>query len=115
MACKAAYTKCEGWLAELKAYLLENIKFADEFFKINMPKVKMTKPEGTYLLWLDFRKYNLTDKELDNIMLEQAKIWTDSGQMFGKCGKGFQRLNIALPRKQLQIALERMKIAFENN
>lgn len=112
VACQAAYTKCEGWLKEVKEYLIENMRVVSEFLMKNMPKVKMAMPEGTYLLWLDFRAYHLSEKELENTMLNKAKLFVDNGNLFGDGGKGFQRLNIALPRKQLKMALERMKNAF---
>ena len=114
VACKTAYRSCENWLSQLKSYLQENIKLVEQFLKKNMPKVKMTSTEGTYLLWLDFNAYNLNDNEIENIMLNKAKLWVDNGTMFGKSGKGFQRLNIALPRAKLQIALKQMQKAFEN-
>lgn len=115
VACKAAYDSGYSWLENLRKYLKDNIDFVDNFLKERLPKVKLIYPEGTYLLWLDFRELKLTDEEINKIMLNDAKLWLDSGAMFGKTGKGFQRLNIALPRKKLKWALEQMERAFRND
>lgn len=113
VACQSAYEKGEIWLNELKKYLLENINFVDNFLKENLPKIKLIYPEGTYLLWLDFNNLNLSDEKIEDIMINEAKLWLDSGTMFGKSGKGFQRINIALPRKNLEMAMNRIKDVFE--
>ena len=74
----------------------------------------MIYPEGTYLLWLDFNGLNLTDDEIEERMLKRAKLWLDNGRMFGDTGKGFQRLNIALPRKKLEWAMKQLENAFKD-
>ncbi len=114
VACKVAYDSGYSWLENLRKYLKDNIDFVDNFLKEHLPKVKLIYPEGTYLLWLDFRELKLTDEEINKIMLNDAKLWLDSGTMFGKTGKGFQRLNIALPRKKLKWALEQIERAFKD-
>ena len=58
-------------------------------------------------------KLGLSDDEIESLMIEKAKLWLDSGRMFGKSGKGFQRLNIALPREKLLWALEQLEKAFK--
>jgi len=65
--------------------------------------------EGTYLLWLDFRGLGLSVEELDRRIIHEAKLWLDSGHIFGKCGEGFQRINAACPRSVLREALERIE------
>ena len=65
--------------------------------------------EGTYLIWLDFRKLGLSVDELDNRIINKAKLWLDSGKIFGKVGQGFQRINVACPRSILKEALERIR------
>lgn len=114
VACKAAYEKGQEWLDELRKYLLDNINYVDHFLKERLPKIRLVYPEGTYLLWLDFKKLNLSDEEIEERMLKQAKLWLDNGRMFGDTGKCFQRLNIALPRKKLEWAMERMEEAFKD-
>ena len=108
VACDAAYRHGDEWLEGVLAYIKANAEFTRAYLQEHLPRVKMTKLEGTYLVWLDFRNYGLTDKELDEKILNQAGLWLDSGAVFGKCGEGFQRINIACPRKTLQQALDRL-------
>lgn len=108
VACEAAYRHGDEWLEGVLAYIKANAEFTRAYLQEHLPRVKMTKLEGTYLAWLDFRDYGLTDKELDEKILNQAGLWLDSGAVFGKCGEGFQRINIACPRKTLQQALDRL-------
>lgn len=114
VACQSAYEKGQKWLDELKKYLLENIKYVDTFLKEKLPKIKLIYPEGTYLLWLDFNELNLPDDKIEELMLKKAKLWLDNGKMFGDSGKGFQRLNIAVPRKRLKDALENLQKTFKD-
>lgn len=108
VACEAAYRHGDEWLEGVLAYIKANAEFTRAYLQEHLPMVKMTKLEGTYLVWLDFRNYGLTDKELDEKILNQAGLWLDSGAVFGKCGEGFQRINIACPRKTLHQALDRL-------
>ena len=108
VACEAAYRHGDEWLEGVLAYIKANAEFTRAYLQEHLPRVKMTKLEGTYLAWLDFRDYGLTDKELDEKILNQAGLWLDSGAVFGKCGEGFQRINIACPRKTLHQALDRL-------
>ena len=107
-ACEAAYRDGRPWLEELKSYLQGNIAFTQDFLKRNLPQVKLAEPEGTYLLWLDFRGLGLTGASLDRLIVDQAGLWLDSGAIFGHAGEGFQRINIACPRAVLAEALERI-------
>ncbi len=113
VACQSAYEKGEKWLNECKRYILDNIEIVDKFLKEKLPKVKLVYPEGTYLLWLDFNELKLSDDEIEKILLNKAKLWLDNGKMFGKTGKGFQRINIAVPKKRLKQALENLEKAFK--
>lgn len=113
VACVSAYEKGEKWLNELKSYIVENIKYVNIFLKEKLPKIKLIYPEGTYLLWLDFNELNLSDDILEELLLNEAKLWLDSGKKFGETGKGFQRLNVALPRKKLEYALENLEKTFK--
>ena len=108
VACEAAYRHGDEWLEGVLAYIKANAEFTRAYLQEHLPRVKMTKLEGTYLVWLDFRNYGLTDKELDEKILNQAGLGLDSGAVFGKCGEGFQRINIACPRKTLHQALDRL-------
>lgn len=111
-AAQAAYEHGDEWYEAMKAYVAGNIDFADRFVREELPGIRMNKPEGTYLIWLDFRGIGLQAAELDDRILHQARLWLDSGAMFGKAGEGFQRINTACPRSILQEALERLKTTF---
>lgn len=113
VACQSAYEKGGEWLKSLKDYLLSNIKYVDDFLKEKLPKIKLIYPEGTYLLWLDFSELNLPDSKIEELMIKDAKLWLDSGKMFGELGKYFQRLNIALPRKKLEWAMKQLENTFK--
>jgi cystathionine beta-lyase len=111
---KGAYLESDEWYAEMKNYLAENIEYALEYINENLPKVKVNKPEGTYLLWLDFRDYNLTTEELKKIFEEDIKVAVNFGNNFGEEGAGFIRLNIACPNSILKEALKRINEIFRN-
>ncbi len=113
IACQAAYEKGQKWLNSLRKYLLKNIEYVDSFLKEKLPKIKLIYPEGTYLLWLDFNEFGLSDNEIEKLIINDAKLWLDNGKMFGKTGKGFQRLNIALPRKKLEWAMKQLENVFK--
>lgn len=111
VACKAAYEGGEEWLISLKEYLIGNLNFVKEFLVQELPEIKLIEPEGTYLIWLDFRGLLLSDIELEDLIVHKAKLWLDGGPMFGEEGTGFQRINIACPRAVLGEALNRIKLA----
>ena len=113
-ACQAAYEKGETWLNELRTYLESNFQKAKEFIQTNLPKVHLVEPQGTYLIWLDFRAYGLSDKELDDIIIHKANLWLDSGHIFGPDGSGFQRINIAEPWAVLEKGLQSLAAAFKD-
>jgi len=113
-ACQAAYQKSRSWLEALKAYLADNLNFMKEFLNSELPQIALVEPEGTYLLWLDCRALGLDDDALNEFIVTKAKLWLDRGTMFGPEGAGFQRINIACPRKTLEKALNQLKEAVQN-
>ena len=113
VACEAAYKYGRQWLNELKEYLLDNLNFLRDYLETNIPQIKLIEPEGTYLIWLDCSALGFEDKELEKFIVEKAKLWLDSGYIFGKEGEGFQRINIACPRETLKKALEQLKEAVD--
>ena len=113
IACQAAYSQGEDWLRQVKIYIAENLEYVKTFLRDNLPQVKLVEPEGTYLLWLDFRELNLTEEELEDLIINKAKLWLDGGTMFGTEGVGFQRINIACPQKNLIQAFTQLKEALK--
>lgn len=112
VAATAAYSEGAEWFDEAKSYIWKNIQFAKSYIEENCSKIKVIVPEGTYLLWLDFSGLGLTDKEINGRILNNAKVWLDSGSMFGTEGEKFQRINCATPRAILKEALERICARF---
>jgi len=104
----AAYASGGEWFDEAKKYIWENILFAENYVAEHCPKIKVLKPEGTYLLWLDFSAFGLSDSEINDRILNRAKVWLDNGSMFGREGEKFQRINCATQRTILEEALKRI-------
>lgn len=111
-ACEAAYRNGAEWLNELLAYIEKNYQRTRAFLADNLHQIKIIEPEGTYLLWLDFRSLELTDAELDRRIINEANLWLDSGHIFGQAGSCFQRINIACPWSVLKKALQNLANTF---
>lgn len=114
VAFETAYTKCDSWVDQLNLYLNDNMEYVINFLKENIPQIKTIKPEGTYLMWLDFSALNMSKEELSKFLQEKAKVALDDGFWFGENGIGFERINIACPRYMLEIGLHRIKEAVNN-
>ncbi len=112
VALEAAYTHGDDWLEQMLEYLWENYLFLENFFDTNLPKVKVMKPEATFLIWLNFTEYGMKNRELLNYVSEKAKVGLNDGGKFGTGGEGWLRLNIGCPRSVLVEALERLGKAF---
>lgn len=114
-ACQSAYENGREWFEELKQYLVENLEFIRDFISERLPPIRMIEPEGTYLVWLDFQELGLGSGQLEDLIVNRAKLWLDSGSIFGPEGKGFERMNIACPRTTLQRALLQLEQAVNNS
>ncbi len=112
VATEAAYTFGDEWLEQLLDYIWQNYLLLESFFQKHLPKVKIMKPEATYLIWLDFREYGMKDEELMKFVIEKAKVGLNNGGKFGTGGDGWLRINIGCPRSVLQEGLERIEKAF---
>ena len=109
-AAQAAYQYGGEWLEQLMVYLEGNRDYLYQYVLNELPGIRMVKPEGTYLAWLDCRELNLPGSPYE-FFLQRARVAFNDGAMFGKGGKGFVRLNFGCPRSLLMEALERMKSA----
>jgi len=112
VALEAAYTHGEEWLAQLIKYLHANYIFLENFFSEYLPEVKVMKPEATYLIWIDFSAFGLTDEEL-NQKLVDGGVGLNRGVQFGKQGCGFMRMNIGCTQAVLEDALYRIRKIFK--
>ena len=111
VATEAAYTHGEAWLAEVMAYIEANYHFLVAYLAEHLPQLEVIRPEGTYLVWVDCRKLGLDPAARRQLLLGEAKVFLDNGEMFGPEGEGFERFNLACPRSILAEALERIVTA----
>lgn len=110
-ACEAAYKSGDGWVDELVPYLYSNYIYMRDFFSENLPEARVASMEGTYLGWLDFRAFGLSDDELEKILLTSARVAMTPGRIFGAGGEGFFRMNLACQKTILEEALKRIHSA----
>lgn len=103
--------KPEGyeWVDELKAVLSGNINFACDYIKEHFKGVEVSKPEGTYMLFLDCtewcREHGKTIEEVWAAGVEVGVIWQDGVSFHGPC---HIRMNLALPLSRVQEAFARL-------
>lgn len=109
IALQAAYNEGEEWLDQLNQYLYENYLALKEFFNTELPQARVTRLEGTYLVWLDILPFELSSDEAYEKLMKDGKVFVNSGTMYGrKAGQGFLRINIACPRQTLMQGLARI-------
>lgn len=114
-ACEIAYRDCEGWLEELLILLEKNYRTVKGFLEEKIPQVKITKMEGTYLAWLDFRGLFEDAGEREEFLQNKAFLFLNPGSMFGAAGEGFDRMNLACPTSVVLTALERLYDALKED
>ena len=113
VAIKSCYTKGAEWVDQLVEYIWGNVCYMKDFVEKNFPKAHFVDPDGTYLTWVDFSGYGLSDEDLEHLMVEEAKLWLDSGAIFGPETKQFERFNLACPRSVVEQAMKQLKAAFD--
>jgi cystathionine beta-lyase len=114
VATRTVYDKGDAWLKELLDYLYGNAEFAVNFFDRNIPKIRAYMPEATYLMWLDFSGYGLSQEELMSRLQNIGRVALNSGTDFGEEGRGFARFNIGTPRAFLEVGLNGIASAFRD-
>lgn len=112
VAMLAAYRDCEDWLDELITYIDRNHARVAAFIDAEVPGVRVWPAEGTYLAWLDYRETGLSEKAIQQRLVEQGGVALYSGTLFGEAGRGFLRMNVACPRETLEAGLEGIRKAF---
>lgn len=110
-ACQAAYEAGADWLEQLKQYLAGNLAYIRQFLREKLPDIALIEPDGTYLVWLDLRKLGLTEQQQRQLIVQDAKLWLDTGTLFGQGGEGFERINIACPHTTIEQAMQRLEHA----
>ena len=113
VALMSCYTKGAEWVDELVEYIWGNVCYMKDFVEKNFPKAHFVDPDGTYLTWVDFSGYGLEDDDLEHLMVEEAKLWLDSGAIFGPETKQFERFNLGCPRSVVEQAMKQLKAAFD--
>ncbi|WP_274655329.1 MalY/PatB family protein [Paenibacillus humicola] len=106
-AVESAYTYGDEWLEQLLDYLEGNLNAMLDFMKTELPEIKVMKPEGTYMVWMDCRAISDRPEVLKKLMFEQAGVAFSEGSVFGRQGAGWLRVNLACPRSILTEGLER--------
>ncbi len=110
-ATQAAWLSGGEWLDGMISYLENTIQYIDEFLNEELPEVAFTRPEGTYQVWLDFRKTGLDEKALKQMLTKKAMLGLNMGRQYGEEGAGFARMNIASPLPVIQQAMEQLRTA----
>lgn len=110
----AAYEHGDQWLDDMLKYVHNNMTYIMNFCKENMPEIKVVRPQGTYLVWVDFTRLFKTSKELDDFLINKAKVGLNSGISFGEEGEGFARLNAACHIDTIKEALDRILKAYNS-
>jgi cystathionine beta-lyase len=110
-AMEAGFTEGEPWLEALLEYLAGNYRTLRSYCESQLPRLGLSPMEGTYLAWLDFRRYGFSPQELKDCIIQKARLGLNDGPTFGPGGEGFQRMNLACPRQVLLQALDRLKTA----
>ncbi len=115
LALKTAYNEGADWLEAQMQYLEDNYNFLKDYLRKNIPQLKVTEAEGTYLVWLDFSELDFgSDQELIDFMNNKAEVGLNPGRWFGEAGSMHMRLNIACPRDRLKEALARINKAVKD-
>ena len=113
IATMAAFNEGEEWRRQMLHYIEGNIMFVEDYLKENLPQIKPLRPQASFLVWLDCSGLRLQHDALVSLFVDEAGLALNDGEMFGKGGEGFMRMNIASPRAVLREALGRLKDAVE--
>lgn len=112
VASEAGYTNGDKWLDALLLYIRDNFLMVERFINEELPILSLTKPEATYLAWINFKKAGLSDKALNKKLIDEASLGLSPGKVFGAGGSGFMRMNLATQKSNVQEALNRLKKVF---
>lgn len=108
VATQASMERGDAWLSQLLDYVQGSINYVTDFLRSNLPEVRFFKPQATYMMWLDFNGYGLSEEELWRKMTQEAGLGFNRGSDFGQEGSGFFRINLACPRATVEEAMRRL-------
>ena len=109
VALQAAYNESEEWLNSLNHYIWGNYLALKEFIAKELPRLEVTRLEGTYLAWVDIKATGLTSDEAYGKLMKEGRVYVNSGTMYGRrAGEGYLRINLACPRATLLEGMKRM-------
>ncbi|HZY25789.1 MAG TPA: PatB family C-S lyase [Bacteroidales bacterium] len=111
VASIAAYTHGEKWLGELMHYIDDNVEYVSEYCRDMIPEIIPVKPEATYMIWFDCRKFHMQGKELQNFFIHKAGVGMNEGSAFGPGGEGFMRMNVGTTHNTVIKAMEQIEKA----
>lgn len=111
VAFETAYRECDTWLDELREYINGNMDYVVSYLEEKIPEIKLRKPEGTYLLRLDFSGLKMNKNEIEEFLREKAKLALDHGYWFGDHVDSFERMNVAYPRFMVEEGMKRLENA----
>ncbi len=109
-AAEICYNECEEWMNQFIQKIVENQNVLMD--ELKETKIKFVKPEGTYLMFLDFRAYDITREEREKTLAEDCAVIFDHGHKFGEVADGFERINLAAPTEVIRDATRRLKKYF---
>ncbi len=113
-ATKAAYENGADWLHQMINYIQGNVEFVNTYLQEQIPQVKAIIPEASFLIWLDFSELNMSDKEVQDLLVKKAKLGLNPGPSFGPGGSGFHRLNVGCSRLVLEKAMKQLQEVIDN-
>ena len=112
-ACQAAYENGGEWLEQCRLYIQRNFNFLRDYLHGSIPEIKLVEPDGTYFAWLDCSALKLSTRQLDELVINKAKLWLDAGRIFGSGAGQFQRIVLACTQKTLSKALNQLNQAVD--
>ena len=114
LSLETCYNECGYYADQFMEYVQKNMEYTEQYFIAKIPRLKLMKPDATYLMWIDCSDLKMNQADLVSFFKNTAKIGLNDGMSFGVEGKGFMRLNIAVPITVLQEGLERIEKAINN-
>ncbi|WP_353893218.1 MalY/PatB family protein [Proteinivorax hydrogeniformans] len=112
-ATKAVYKYGDSWLDELLDYVERNIDYLQEYIEDKMPQIKLIRPQGTYLVWLDMKEVDTKGLSAFEFTLQNAKVVAEPGEKYGGPSSSI-RLNLACHKKTLEKALKQLSSALQS-